>query len=87
MELEWDDDKRDETLNTRGIDFGSMRYFDWETATDQRSDRHGEVRHIATGYIGDRLHRVVYTFRGANTRIISLRKANPREIRQYEQRR
>ena len=37
------------------------------------------------GYIGDRLHYVVYTMREGKYRIISLRKANPREIRQYAQ--
>ena len=37
---------------------------------------------MALGYIGDRLHYVVYTMRSAKYRIISLRKANPKEIRQ-----
>lgn len=49
----------------------------------ERSDRYQEVRYIATGYIGQRLHRVVYTARGESIRIISLRKANPREMRRY----
>ena len=33
--------------------------------------------------IGDRLHRVVYTRRGDRRRIISLRKASPKEMRDY----
>ena len=44
-----------------------------------------EARYVALGYIGDRLHYVVYTMRGGKCRIISLRKANSREIRQYAQ--
>ena len=60
-----------------------MDFFEWATALIERSDRFQEVRYIATGYIGRRLHRVVYTLRGESIRIISLRKANPREMRQY----
>ena len=36
-------------------------------------------------YIGDRLHYVVYTMREDQCRVISLRKANSREERQYAQ--
>ena len=35
--------------------------------------------------IRDRLYNVVWTPRGSHTRIISLRKANGREIARYEQ--
>ena len=35
------------------------------------------------GFVGFRLHVVVYTWRGGNIRIISLRKANDREARRY----
>ena len=35
------------------------------------------------GYIGSRLHVVVYTMRGTRRRVISLRKANSREVRKY----
>lgn len=60
-----------------------MDFIEWATALIERSDRDQEVRYIATGYIGQRLHRVVYTMRDESIRIISLRKANPREMRQY----
>ena len=62
-----------------------MEIFEWETAVIASSSRHGETRYVAVGYIGDRLHYVVYTMREGKYRIISLRKANPREIRQYAQ--
>ena len=87
MQLEWDESKRRETMVERGIDFAAMAGFDWDTATVERSDRQGETRWAATGYIGDRLHRVVYTERGDRRRIISLRKANARERRDYEHQR
>lgn len=62
-----------------------MEGFEWDTAAISSSPRGGEARYVALGYIGDRLHYVVYTMRGGNCRVISLRKANTREIRQYAQ--
>ena len=87
MELEWDEAKRRETLVQRGTNFAAMAGFDWDTATVERSDRQGEARWAATGYIEDRLYRVVYTERGNRRGIISLRKANARERRDYEHQR
>ena len=48
-----------------------------------RSDRYGETRWVATGYIADRLYRVVFTGRGDKRRIISLRRASKREEKEY----
>jgi uncharacterized DUF497 family protein len=61
--------------------------FDFERAllkTDTRK-RYGETRYIAYGPIGPRLHCLVFTMRGDTLRAISLRKANSREVRDYEQ--
>jgi len=49
---------------------------------DVRND-YQEVRFQAIGFIGDRLHVLVFTPRGKVTRVISLRKANRREERHY----
>jgi uncharacterized DUF497 family protein len=46
---------------------------------------YGEQREIATGEIGGRLFVCVYTLRGDVYRIISLRKANQREIDAYRE--
>jgi uncharacterized DUF497 family protein len=51
---------------------------------DERFD-YKEVRFIATGKIAGRLHICVYTMRGEIYRIISLRKANRREIDGYRE--
>ncbi|WP_413469058.1 BrnT family toxin [Pseudomonas lactis] len=40
---------------------------------------------IAMGYIGDRLHVVVFTPRGDAVHVISFRKANKREVKNYDQ--
>ena len=83
MRYEWDADKRAETLARRGIDFAFMDYFEWATALTRRSDRYGEIRWSSYGLIQDRLFKVIWTERGESIRIISLRKANSREIRNY----
>jgi uncharacterized DUF497 family protein len=50
---------------------------------DTRKD-YGEERFIALGYIEKRLFSMVFTVRGDVLRIISLRKANNREVLDYE---
>lgn len=49
---------------------------------DDRAE-YGEERIIATGNIAGRLHVCIYTLRGMTYRIISLRKANGREVDAY----
>ncbi len=83
MRYEWDEAKRIETLEMRGVDFAEIYDFDWTTAVSHRSDRNNEVRQTSLGMIGNRLYHAVWTERGGNTRIISLRKANMREERTY----
>ncbi len=85
MDYEWDENKRDANIGRHGVDFALIRDFDWETALiapDTRRD-YGETRFIAVGAIGDQLHVCAFTDRQGRRRIISLRKANRREIRMY----
>lgn len=82
---EWDGVKQRENLEKHRIDFRVMEGFEWRTAVIEPSPRSGELRLIARGYIEGRLYTVIYTWRGANRRMISLRKANPREERHYAQ--
>ena len=83
MEYEWDNTKRQANLEKHIVDFAAMECFEWDTAVVEPSNRHGEIRFLSIGYIGDLLHTVIYTIRGENIRIISLRKSNRREERQY----
>jgi uncharacterized DUF497 family protein len=83
LEFEWDAAKRRETLKEREIDFASMTHFEWATALIRSSDRHGESRWAAIGYIGSRLHHVVYTQRRNRCRVISLRVASEEEVQEY----
>ena len=83
MPYEWDEAKRRTNLEKHGIDFEQVEAFQWETALLERSTREGEPRILALGYIGNRLHALVYVERGANIRVISLRKAHPKEEDRY----
>ena len=58
---------------------------DWESAQlwlDTRKE-YGEIRIIALALMKTRLFYVVFTDRGDYRRIISLRKANAREVKRY----
>ena len=50
---------------------------------DDRFDYDDEVREVAFGLINDRLFVCVYTDRQVERRVISLRKANKREVKRY----
>ena len=85
MEYEWDDNKAASNLCNHGVSFESIVDFAWDEATiieDQRND-YGEHRWIAYGPIGERLHCLVFTVRGEHIRVISLRKANSREVKRH----
>ena len=87
MEFEWDEAKRQANLAKHGVDFADTESFDWAGALrwpDQRRD-HGEIRFLALGEIRGRVHSISFTMRGRTLRIISLRKANDRETKRYEE--
>ncbi|WP_444668278.1 BrnT family toxin [Cereibacter changlensis] len=82
---DWDEEKRRSNLAKHGVDFAAVADFDWDEAfvePDVRQD-YGEVRQRATGPIGVRLCVLVYTRRAGRMRIISLRKANAREVARW----
>ncbi len=82
---DWDEDKRTANLAKHGVDFADAERFDWSSAKTEHDLRHdyGEDRFESVGLIGERLHVLVFTPRATGRRIISLRKANPREIERW----
>lgn len=87
MRITFDAVKREKTLRERGLDFARARVlFDGLAITlpDQRQD-YGEPRFITAGWLDERLVVLVWTPRGRARRIISMRKANEREIDKYKQ--
>jgi uncharacterized protein len=87
MRITVDAVKREKTLIERGLDFARAKeVFEGLTITlpDQRQD-YGEQRFITVGWLDERLVVLVGTPRGLVRRIISMRKANEREIAKYSQ--
>ena len=82
---EWDPAKARSNLKKHGIDFASVDEFEWDTAVIQSSDRRGETRYAAYGYVGSRIHVLAFAFRGDRIRLISFRKANDLEERHHAQ--
>lgn len=82
---DWDEAKRQTNRARHGVDFAEMALVDWVTATHFFDTRHdyGESRVVTLGYIGDRLHVIAWTQRGQRVRIITMRKANAREQKDY----
>ncbi len=82
----WDEKKREANKAKHGVDFTEAEAFEFETALIAIDDRfdYGEVREIALGKIGKRVHVVVFTRRGDKLHIVSLRKANAREVSRYD---
>ena len=85
MAITFDPAKRDKTVKERGLDFADAQIvFDSLLIEnpDLRFD-YGEARFIPVGLIRDRMIVVVWTRRGDDRHIISMRKANDREQRRY----
>jgi len=85
MLIEFDPTKNIANIAKHGVPFEAVQFFDWDTAQIEEDVRnpYPELRFKATGYIGQRLYVVIYCMRDTARRIISMRKANPREIRSY----
>jgi uncharacterized protein len=86
MEFEWDEDKNRQNQQKHGISFEEAReifrgiYF---TAIDDRSD-YGEIREISIGaLLATVIVTVIHTDRNGKIRLISARKATPKERKQY----
>ena len=81
MRVTYDPEKRDRTLEERGLDFeDAALVFAGVTleVEDTRQD-YGEVRIICYGLLAGRMVVVGYTPRGADRHVFSMRKANARE--------
>lgn len=85
MAIVFDDNKRQATLENRGLDFvrcGEIFEGLHLTIEDRRLD-YGEPRYLTIGMLDGRMIVFVWTPRGSDHRIISMRKANDREQAAY----
>jgi len=83
VRITFDRSKHDRTLLERGLDFRRARDLFAGvhlTRADDRRD-YGEPRFISAGKLDGRIVIVVWTPRGRTRRIISMRKANEREVK------
>ena len=89
MNVTFDQAKDAANLAKHGVSLTEAAGFEWGSAVvwpDTRRD-YGEARMVALGYIGLRIMALVFVDRPperpTERRIISLRKANSREVKRY----
>ena len=87
MEIEWDKNKADSNLIKHNIDFEDAKNIFLDPNRLEREDKrdYGEIRIQVIGIVNQVVLFVVYTKRGNRYRIISARRANKNERRQYYQ--
>ncbi len=86
MEFDWDEAKSDRNLRLRnlGFDYASLVFAGPTIEKPDQRRAYGEVRVLAIGAVGSEILAVVYTDRDGIRRIISARKANRKERRQWQ---
>ena len=86
MPISFDPQKNERNIAQRGLPFEIVEDFEWDNALVVEDLRkvYGERRFQALGLIAGRLHALVFTPRAGLVHVISLRKANRREIKLYE---
>lgn len=85
LDISFDPTKSDRNVQERGLPFTMAQDFEWDSAVIEEDVRvdYGERRYPAFGYIGDRLFALAFTPRAKKIHVISLRKANSREVKRY----
>jgi uncharacterized DUF497 family protein len=87
INLSYNQAKNESNILLRGLDFNLVKDFNWFLATIYEDTRknYGENRFVAIGSIDERIYVVIFTPRGNKIHVISLRKANKREVKKYEE--
>jgi uncharacterized protein len=85
--IEFDPQKSEANELKHGAPLSLARAIDWSAVWCAPDDRHdyGELREIGYAPIDGHLFCVVFTQRGDKFGVISLRKANSREVKRYVQ--
>jgi len=87
MNYEFDPKKHQANLDnpSRRLGFDRAADFDWGNAMIDEDTRkvYPERRFVAVGYLDGRLHILCFTPIVGGVRVISFRKANPREAKKY----
>ena len=85
MQYEFDPKKQAQNVAKHQVWFVLMDDFEWDTAIIMIDDRrqYAETRFRATGLIGARVYVLIFCLRETKIRLISLRRANQREVKRY----
>jgi uncharacterized DUF497 family protein len=85
VNIAFDPAKDAANLAKHGVSLALANDLEWDSAVmwPDRRRVYGEPRQCGIGYIGLRLFFVAFVDRDAERRIISLRKANSREVDRY----
>ena len=85
MKVTFDPAKDAINLKKHGHSLADAQLLDWEEALAWPDERvaYGELRMVALAPIGERLFYVAFVDRALIRRVISLRKANKRELNRY----
>jgi hypothetical protein len=81
--ISYDPAKNERNIRERGLSFERAAEFDFSTAVFHTELRNGELRRIAVGYLGKRLHLLCYIPKPDGIRVISFRKTNRSEAKRY----
>lgn len=87
MEFEWDEDKAASNLAKHGVsfDYAARIFLDaGRVDLDASRSADGEQRRKVVGKIDQRVFALVYTARRGMIRIISARRCNAKEQKQYD---
>ena len=87
MNIEFDPAKDAVNVAKHGVSMALAERICWPDVLcmpDSRRD-YGELREIGFAVIDERLYVVVFVQRGEKMRIVSLRKANRREVKLYDE--
>lgn len=85
MNIEFDPTKDASNVEKHGVSLALAESLEWDwliSRPDGRKD-YGEPREVGFAPIGSRVFCVVFVQRDDRLRIISLRKANSREVKSY----
>ncbi len=85
MQITFDPEKNERNIHERGLSFELATEFEFEAAyirADLRRE-YGETRYVALGRLRGRLHVLCFMETADGIRVISLRKANNREVKRY----
>lgn len=86
MKFEWDLNKNAQNIQKHKLDFQDAREVFGEPylVFEDKRFTYGEKRFIVIGNLRQRMVVLIYTMRNSVYRIISMRKANEREKRDYK---